>query len=174
VTLISKIQESGLSALVIGGHAVISYGVPRSTFDLDFLVRKQERERWRHFMQSLGFTIFHETDTFLQWTAPPGEIAVDLMLVDEGTWSKMDAAAQMIHMSSLQIRSASPTHIIALKLHAMKFRHGDDSIKDWLDVLGLIRACKLDPASAELVSLLDRYASDNVRAKYHAHFNIKP
>ncbi len=170
--LFSKIQQAALNALVIGGHAAISYGVPRSTFDLDFLARKAQREEWRSFMRSLGYTLFHETDPFQQWTPPGSEIAVDLMLVDEGTWAKMDMAARTIQMGDTSFRVVAPAHLIALKLHAMKFRPGEESNKDWSDVVELIKACRLDPGSEELLSIVQRYANELTRSRYNQHFHI--
>ncbi|MBL9115308.1 MAG: hypothetical protein JNJ83_09915 [Verrucomicrobiaceae bacterium] len=171
--LLSQVQSSALDALLIGGHAVISYGVPRSTFDLDLLVRKEQRESWRTFMTSRGYTLFHESDPFQQWTPPTGEIAVDFMLVDEPTWDKMRASAQIVQLGSLPCLAVAPIHLVALKLHAMKFRPGSTADKDWRDIVELVRACNLDPASPELLAIVRRYANASTLTRYATHFHVQ-
>ncbi len=167
-----QILSANLSCLVIGGHAVISYGVPRSTFDVDFLVRGVDRELWREFMLKLGYSVFHETQPFIQWTAPPDEVAVDFMFVDERTWEKMWRAARSISIGGLEYHAVCPLHLIALKLHAMKYRQGILGQKDWGDVLGLIQSCHIDPTAPDLLQIVGRYGSAETRSSYYAHFKL--
>jgi hypothetical protein len=171
--LLAQMHKTSLPSLVIGGHAVISYGVPRSTFDFDFLVRKDDRENWRSVMVALGYKIFYESDPFQQWSPPEGQIAVDLMLVDEATWQKLDAGAREIVLGELKFRAVSPDHLIALKLHAMKFRSGHHAEKDWQDIVGLVAACKLDPAGPELLLILGKYASPQTRERFLNHYGMQ-
>lgn len=67
-------------------------------------------------------------------------------------------------------RVVAPLHLIALKLHAMKFRPGDAAEKDWQDVVGLIRSCGIHPASAELLSIPQRYANADTVLRFNRHY----
>lgn len=42
IDLLSELNAAGVEYLVIGGHAVNAYGVPRMTKDLDVLIRADE------------------------------------------------------------------------------------------------------------------------------------
>jgi hypothetical protein len=172
VHLLAQIQQNQLSALIIGGHAVICYGVPRATFDLDFLARKEQRHLWSQFMIAQGYSLFHESETFQQWSPPQSRIAVDLMLVDEETWNKMHSAAKAFSITEHTFLVAKPTHLIALKLHAMKYRPKALASKDWRDILDLIHTCKLNPAEESIRKLVERYASTETLKEYKAHFAL--
>jgi hypothetical protein len=82
--------------LLIGCHAVNLYGYSRPTVDIDLLVRRSELERWKENFQRLGFEIFREGLTFIQFRGiekdnfPP----VDLMIVSDETFGKLKADAQ--------------------------------------------------------------------------------
>jgi hypothetical protein len=55
--LSERAQESGLSEyLLIGGSAVITYGAPRFTRDLDFVIPDREQIGWRTFLETNGFS----------------------------------------------------------------------------------------------------------------------
>jgi len=45
-TIAARAATLGLPLLLGGGHAVIAHGYPRSTFDLDLLVRRADRSQW--------------------------------------------------------------------------------------------------------------------------------
>ncbi len=171
MTLLHHTSAAGLDCLLIGGHAVILCGVPRSTFDLDLLVRAAQREEWRGVLIGLGYTVFHETEVFQQWTPPGVEVAVDLMLVDEETWRKMAGQSDERELGTVRCRVVAPLHLIALKLHAMKFRPGEAAEKDWHDVVGLIRSCGIAPTSAELWNILHRYANAETILRFEQHYD---
>jgi hypothetical protein len=46
--------------LVIGGHAVNVYCEPRATLDVDFMVRKEDRDAWCVFLLTEGFQLGQE------------------------------------------------------------------------------------------------------------------
>jgi len=50
-------------------------------------------------------------------------------------------------------------HLIALKLHALKQDLAHRQIKDFLDVVDLVAANKIDLKSEELKSIFQRYGS---------------
>ena len=58
-----------LSFLLIGGHDVASHGYGRTTIDVDLLVRKSDRGKWLDLADRLGFRLFHDGDSFLQFSA---------------------------------------------------------------------------------------------------------
>ena len=71
----------------IGGLAVIHYGYPRDTGDLDLLVLADRREQWLAVFGELQYAVSQDKNTFIQLSPPTvGAWPVDLMLVREATF----------------------------------------------------------------------------------------
>src|SRR3974390_364780 len=82
----SEAAGHGIPFLVGGGHAVITHGFGRSTFDLDLIVRRSDREQWLQLAGDIGYVFYREGPTFVQFNAPSeSSFPLDLMLVNEET-----------------------------------------------------------------------------------------
>jgi Nucleotidyl transferase AbiEii toxin, Type IV TA system len=161
-----KSRELELPFLVIGGHAVIAHGYERQTADLDLLVRGADRAAWKIFMTGLGYKLYHGQDTFAQFTPPDLETwPVDLMFVNEQTFSKMNAAGREIKMEGMAVRVASVENLLALKLHALAYTHTRRELKDLLDVVNLIEANSIDINGEMFKQLCERYGNERIRDK---------
>src|SRR5207237_6156115 len=81
-TISHKAAQAGLPFLIIGGYAVLAHGYIRATADLDLLVPKSRRSEWRALLEELGFSVFQEASSFIQFhPSPEARLPVDLMLV---------------------------------------------------------------------------------------------
>jgi len=131
-----------------GGHAVITHGFPRSTFDLDLIVRRADQGKWLQVSRELGYVFHREGPTFLQFAAPDAaSFPLDLMLVSDDTFSKLWAEAVPAPSSAPGVRVVSLVHLLALKCHAVKHGHRGRIVKDADDVIHLIQNNRLDPDS---------------------------
>jgi hypothetical protein len=157
-----KATSSQLDFLIIGGHAAMIHGVARSTFDLDLLVCGKDRDAWVIHLISEHYRVFHETSAFLQFESAEGEAAIDLMMVNAETWSKMLEASELCTIGSLPCRVVSPLHLLALKIHALKFRVNEAAEKDWYDIQSLIKMGKIDPHAEVTQQILHRYGSSHI------------
>jgi len=158
-TLSNLVEERGLKALLIGGHAVTALGFPRATYDVDLLIPETESEKWETALISLGLKKIHESSAFLQfqaprnWPLPP----VDLMRVDAQTWDRLatDSKPAVGYLST-----PSALSMIALKVHAaIQPSRAEDKERDWSDIFGLIRAQQIplnDPALREIITTYGR------------------
>jgi hypothetical protein len=163
----AKAEERGLRYLVIGGHAINTYGEPRATLDVDFLVCKADLDGWRRLLEEEGFKSFSVSESFLQFNPPYGtNWRLDLMLVQPGTFDSIYEASRAVSCLGIQARVPSPQHLIALKLHAL--RHGPEHRyeKDFGDIITLGRNAKLDPASEELRQIFDRFGSPELYEQF--------
>ena len=79
-------QEPPLRFLVIGGWAVGAHGHTRPTFDVDFCVRRADREAWLTKAESVGLKLYRESHSFAQFTEPAGGDGFDLMYANEATF----------------------------------------------------------------------------------------
>jgi hypothetical protein len=147
VEILKRAQQEELPCLLVGGHAVILYQVPRFTRDIDFVVPDAATDRWLDFLQRLKYQVYHRTSAFIQLepdtpgTMPP----VDLMLVEEGTWAKLLAQAQERDAGEgMHLMVPHPWHLIAMKLTAANATTRRAGASDWSDIFDLLRTCKID------------------------------
>ena len=68
----AKVAEAKLRHLLIGGQAINTYGVPRDTIDVDFLIPSIDRETWKDLLETEGFKEKHDGGTFMQFSPPYG------------------------------------------------------------------------------------------------------
>lgn len=156
--------ETGLKFLVIGGLAINAHGYERVTSDIDLLVRKEDREAWGNLMSSIGYRVHHEQEAFTQFTASEGATwPVDLMFVNQQTFTKMFPEAVEVEMKGMEFRVPALEHLIALKLHALKNTHSKRQLKDLLDVVWLVDINHIDVNGEKFAELCNRYGNEQIR-----------
>ncbi len=137
--------------LLIGGHAVSAHGASRQTGDIDLLVQRSSKDKWAEFFQKIRYKASQDDVRFTRYT--PDTIAawpIDLMYVDDETFSKMLNEAISTEVSSVAIKIASVRHMIILKIHAMKYFQEHRFTKDYSDVIHLM---KLHPQALPITEL---------------------
>jgi hypothetical protein len=152
-----------LPFLVIGGHAVNAHGYSRVTQDLDILVARERRSEWCAALEAKGFGLSYDGGAFLQ-TTPPQECRwpLDLMLVNQRTFAEMQAASQEVEMGGRRCRLPCLDHLLALKLHVLKQRLSHRGFKDFMDVLSLVQANKLDVRGDSFRALCEKYGGRDI------------
>jgi hypothetical protein len=153
----------GLDVLVCGGHAVNAYQVIRKTGDLDLVVRERDVPEWRALLVGLGYGVFHEDAAFLQ-LSPPTTTGwpIDLVVVDDDTFEGMKRAARSFTFGGVSCLIPSVEHLIAMKLHALRFGGETRMRKDGVDVVELAEANGIDLLGDAFRSLCDRFADARV------------
>lgn len=107
----------------MGGFALGLWGVGRTTFDLDFLIDKEDLEKVDRIMSSLGYECKIKTENVSQYVSPLRILGeVDFLHAFRETARAMLARAveKEIFGGSLRIKVLKPEDIIGLKLQAMK------------------------------------------------------
>jgi Nucleotidyl transferase AbiEii toxin, Type IV TA system len=163
VEILKRAQQEELPCLLVGGHAVILYRIPRFTRDIDFVIPDEAVERWLDFLQRLQYRVYHRTGAFIQLEpATPGSLPpVDLMLVDQDTWSKLQAKAESRDAGEgLLLPVPHPWHLIAMKLTAAKSAARRVGASDWSDIFDLLRTCQIDLNDPEFRRLVVRFGGD--------------
>jgi hypothetical protein len=156
----------GLQVLFIGGHAVIAHGHPRNTFDVDLLINRADRQAWIGLLVGLGYTVFAQTPAFLQMEAPDEQtLPVDLMMVNEPTFTMMAASARWHEPLPPNSRVVSLPHLLALKCHAIKHGHSGRVEKDVDDVVGLVAANGVEIKTPEWRELFLKYGPPELYEK---------
>jgi len=155
-------KNSELPFLIIGGMAVIAHGYPRDTVDLDYLVRRSDREAWKRALAAQGYGVAYEHDNFAQFTATPGGTDVDLMFVNDSTFGVMFAASAAQNTGVSQARFPSLEHLIALKLHVLKQGLRHRMLKDMDDVINLLLANRVDLRQENWKQLFVKYGNQDL------------
>jgi len=151
-----------LRFLVIGGYAVGAHGHVRATFDVDFLVRRVDRDVWNERLTSLGLSAFQETRAFAQFTQSEGGDGLDLMFVDESTFERMWDASIEQAFGDVQSRIPCLDHLLTLKLHALKQSLTHRTSKDAEDIEMLVRRNGLDLREPRYERLFLKYGSREI------------
>ena len=119
--IIEAAEARNLPFLLIGGHALILIGFARNTVDIDLLVPTFRRPAWLDLMRELGFRFYHGAGAFAQFEPEDkGVTSVDLMFVDDHTWSSLSEAPITKAIAGHDVQLPRPEHLVALKLHAAK------------------------------------------------------
>ena len=153
----------GFDFLVCGGHAVNAYQVIRKTGDLDLVVRERDLSEWRMDLVALGYAVFHEDTAFLQ-LSPPTTTGwpIDLLVVDDVTFDAMKHAARSFAFGATACLIPSVEHLIAMKLHALRFSGESRMRKDGIDIIELAEANGIDLLGDAFRALCDRFADARV------------
>lgn len=173
--LAAAAEAQGLESLLVGGNAVNLYAYRRTTFDVDLLVRENDSQRWLTFFEQRGYRVVHRTANFIRMhfaADPTKALPVDLMLADEDTFQKIRAESRRRDIGErVQLAIPTPLHLIAMKLHALKSQARVERGVDFDDVIHLMRTAKIDIDSREFTEVLDRYATEAIRARILAELD---
>ena len=143
----------------------MALGFIRATYDFDFLIPETHRGLCAELMESLHYTLFAENGPFVQWSAPSGLPAVDIMVVDPDTFRKLQIASRQVTVAGQVLTIPSPENIVALKLHATRQRRSPGSVaKDWEDIIRLIQLHALDLEAPDFRALVLRYGGPQAPA----------
>ena len=146
--------------LLIGGHAVNVYGVSRQTGDVDLVVKLASRERWLELFAKLGYEKGQDDDRFARFMpASLTEWPIDLMFVDDPTFAKLQNESIESEIGPAKVRVVSPRHLATLKIHALKHYQEHRFVKDYTDLLALLRSGRTGISEPELKALCERYAT---------------
>jgi hypothetical protein len=159
-------EQAGLEFIVCGGHAVNAYQVIRKTGDIDLVVRERDASRWKERLTGLGYAVFHESGAFLQ-LRPPSAAAwpVDLLFVDDGTFDTLGRAGTRFRFGDATCLIPSLEHLIAMKLHALKFSGEKRMRRDAVDIIDLAEHAGIDLEGDRFRSLCDRFADGRVQER---------
>ena len=168
--VLEQIQQAaadrGLRFIVIGGFAVIEHGYARMTADLDLLIRRVDRQEWRTLLADLSYGLVHDGDTFLQFSrTDQADWPVDLMLVHQETFDGLYRETKPCQVHGVRIQLVSLSHLLALKLHVLKQARLHRFLKDFQDVIELIRLNKIDLRSDAIRDLFLRYGNEDLYEK---------
>ena len=138
--LLKKFDENTIDYALIGGFALGVWGVGRTTVDLDFLVRHDEREKIDTIMNELGYECHYRTENVSQYLSPLnifGEVDF-LHAFREASLEMLKRAEEKeIFGGSPKIKVVRPEDLIGLKLQSIR-NNPEREKQDMMDIESLL------------------------------------
>ncbi len=164
---ISNIFAKGkVVCVLIGGFALNYYKVSRSTADIDFLITKEDFGKILILLEEKGFKKDYEQEVFARLSGEkPLLMDVDFMFVDKDTLGKIIKEGKTISIAGENFIVPCLNHLIALKLHAIKYNPKIREYRDLADIMELIRINKIDVKDTEFKNLCLKYGTEELYNK---------
>jgi hypothetical protein len=150
------LDEKGFRYAVIGGIALASYGMPRTTLDVDFIVEPAAQEDLIRFLELRGYQTLHRSAGYSNHAHPdPVWGSIDFVYAGGDTGQKLFAETRM-HPGprGVEIPLPKPEHLAALKVLAMK-NDPARTFQEMSDIRFLLNLPGVD--RREIASYFDRY-----------------
>lgn len=165
--LVSAIyKKTGVSCVLIGGFAVNYYKVARHTADVDFLITKDDFAKISELLKKAGYRPYAIEEVFARFaTKGPYLMDLDFMFIDKDTLDKIVKKGRKISIAEQEFMIPSLDHLIALKLHSIKYNPKIRENKDLPDIISLIRINKVSYKSSEFRQLCDKYGTKEIYDK---------
>jgi len=133
---------------LVGGLALLAYGAPRATFDVDLLARRGTQDDLVAFLAARGFTTLSIQPGFSNHQhSDPALGRVDVIYVSGTTADAVFAGCtRKAITAAIQAPVPRPEHLVAMKAQA--FAKDGTRYSDLADLQFLLSLPGLDPAEA--------------------------
>lgn len=151
--------------IVVGGWAVNLLGMPRTTLDFDFMIFEDEFDKLALSLHKLGYRQIIKTSLYARFKFDENNSLpyIDCLFADEGTYNKIVSAGKKVDIFGTQFILPTPLHIIAMKLHAVKYGEKHRFRKDYNDILALIEIHSIDTSpKSEFAEICNKYATEEI------------
>lgn len=156
-------HQKDVSCVLIGGFAVNHYKVSRQTADVDFLITKEDFEKIWDSLKKAGYKESFAQENFAQLESTQLSLRnVDFMFVDRSTLDKILKEAGSLTISGQKFVVPSLNHLIALKLHAIKNNEKIRLMKDFPDIVNLIKNNGIDVKKEDFKNLCLKFGTENL------------
>jgi len=157
-------RRTGISCALIGGFAVNYYMVTRQTADVDFLITKEDFEKIKVPLEKAGYKQEFSQEVFVRLESRKSGFLMDIdfMFVDKETLLKIIKDGKKTSIAGQKFIIPSLNHLIALKLHSLKYNPKLRENKDLPDIIELIRVNKLKYKSKKFHELCLKYGTKEI------------
>jgi hypothetical protein len=145
----SFLEGQGFPYAVIGGVALVAYGLPRTTLDLDLAVEFRSQEAVIGFLEARGYRTLHRSRGYSNHLRTAGgDSRVDLVYVDGETSVRLFSECRRLPgPRGDTIPVARPEHLVAMKVLAMK-NDPERAFRELEDLRFLLRLPGMDREEA--------------------------
>lgn len=159
-------SEKNITCVLIGGFAINYYKVTRQTADIDFLITKDNFERILSLLEEKGFKKDYTQEVFARLIGKKAYLMdIDFMFVDKETLDKIIKEGKQVCIADKDFLVPCLNHLIALKLHAIKYNPKIREYKDLADIIELIKVNKLQVKNETFKNLCLKYGTEELYNK---------
>ncbi|MBI2251983.1 MAG: hypothetical protein HYU63_04450 [Armatimonadetes bacterium] len=156
--------------ILIGGWAVNMLGIPRQTVDFDIMIPEEDFGIISEVLDKIGYKEVIKTGIHARFKAKQNSYFtlpfIDCLFADIKTYSILKNQGKKINIFGSEFILPDVKHIIAMKLHALKYRKGIEENKDINDIITLIKIHNLDISTgSEFYNFCLKYGSKNILRK---------
>lgn len=159
-------KKEGISCILIGGFAVNYYRVTRQTADVDLLITKEDFDKIIILLEKAGYKKEILQENFVQLKSSQLSLMdVDFMFVEQETLTRILKESQDVEIAKQKFLVPSLNHLIALKLHSIKYNPKMRITKDLPDIINLIRINEIKFKEIEFKELCLKFGTDEIYQK---------
>jgi len=159
-------QAEGVPSVLIGGFAVNHYRVTRQTADVNFLITREDFDKSVGLLEKAGYKKTTLEENFAQLESSKLSLLdVDFMFVDAQTLKKILDEGQKLKIVGQAFIVPSLHHLIALKLHSIKYNEKIRLTKDLPDIINLIRINEVDIDDKNFKDICQQYGTPQLYKK---------
>ena len=139
---VEAFERSDVAYVLVGGLASSLYGRPRTTRDVDVLVRKDDAKRALDALDSVGFAT-EETNPEWIYKAWRDDVTIDVIFWLKGDIyldDEMLARARLLDLDGVIVNVVPPEDLVVIKAAV----HDEQTPRHWHDALGVIADNELD------------------------------
>lgn len=156
----TEFKKAAIPVAIGGGYAINYYKVSRNTADIDFLIQDKDAQRAGEILEKFGYKKFHQNELFARFEISDFRfIPVDLMFLDEKTFSGILKEGKRIEILDYLFVVPSLDHLLAMKIHAMKGSPERRFYKDMPDIVNLVKQNNLKIESEHIRNLFLKYGN---------------
>lgn len=144
-TVTDFLDAQGARYAVIGGVALVMYGLPRTTVDLDLVVDFSIQDDLIRWLEGWGYRTLHRSSGYSNHSHPDTDWGdLDFVYVRGDTAEKLFAGCRRAKgPGGQEVPVPSPEHLVALKVVALK-NDPDRAFRDQEDLRFLIHLPGVD------------------------------
>lgn len=109
----NQLKNESIPFGIIGGLAVFAYGGERTTFDVDFLIHADHRQKIKEIAQKLQLNIVNENAEVIQLS---GQVQIDIIFANRTAAQGM--LTRLRQLGELPYPVVAPEDLIGLKIQA--------------------------------------------------------
>jgi predicted nucleotidyltransferase len=165
--LISEVfSRKKVSGVLIGGFAVNYYKVTRQTADIDFLITRDDFDKISDLLEKEGYEKDYNREAFAKLTNSRHYLMdIDFMFVDAETLDKIIEDAKEVVIAKQKFKVPSLDHLIALKIHSLKFNLKMRENRDLPDIIELIRVNKVNVKGKDFKEMCLKFGTEELYNK---------
>ncbi|OGV63778.1 MAG: hypothetical protein A3K19_05050 [Lentisphaerae bacterium RIFOXYB12_FULL_65_16] len=158
--ILVEIERRQTAVVLVGGWALNFHGMPRQTLDLDLMIAAENLPAATAALELCAYCMVFQSELFARFRdQAAGSPDIDLLFVSPETLRTVTDSGRHVAVGNATVTIPSLDHMLAMKLHALKYNYPQRATKDLPDVANLLRLRGWRPDSPEFADLVKRFGS---------------